>query len=121
METSQDSNHMGTWLEVLSWIASLEKRYYFNPQNNDSCNDRVFWHSALELTILWGRALSLKEIWHGNSTVPEVRVLTFCSRVQLIILDKILEKIKTHLTGRDLFERSEIQSIISFLESNFKV
>lgn len=51
--------------------------------------------------MLWARALSLKEIWHGNSTVPEVRVLTFCSRVQnfffffcltklsVIILDKI--------------------------------
>lgn len=79
---------MGTCLEVLCWITGLEKMSYFNSQNNDSCNDRVFWHSALELTMLWGRALSLKEIWHGNSAVPEVRVLTLCFRVQLIFLDK---------------------------------
>lgn len=81
---------MGTWLELLCWITSLEKMCYCNPQNNDSCNDKVFWHSALELTILWIRALLLKEIWHGNSMVPEVRVLTFCYRVQLFFLDNIV-------------------------------
>lgn len=75
---------MGTWLEVLCWISSLEKTCYFNPRNSDSCNDKIFWHSALELTMLWARALSLKESWHGNSTMPEGRVLTFCSRVQII-------------------------------------
>lgn len=78
--------------------------------------------------MLWGRALSLKEIWHGNCIVPEVRLLTLCSRMQHIsfkketkLLSIILLGEKTHLSGRDSSERKQIPNMISFLESNIKV
>lgn len=41
------------------------------------------------------------------------------AKLPLIVLEE--KKQKTSLTGRDLFERNQIPSIISFLERNFKV
>lgn len=77
------------------------------------------------MLVLWGRALSLKGIWHGNCIVPEVRLLTLCSRMQLISLDKTSlnnnRGKKPCLTGRDPSERKQIPNMISFLEGNIKV
>jgi len=69
--------------------------------DNDSCDDDVFQHTALKLTmlVLWGRALSIKEIWHGNFIVPEVRLLSFSSRMQLT-LDK--NSVNNNTRGKNL-------------------
>lgn len=85
---NQKSSHTGTWLEVLCWITSLENVCL--TWDYDRCGYNISRHSVLELTnlVLWVRARTLKEIGHGNCIVPEARLLTLCSRMQFISLDK---------------------------------
>lgn len=83
-----------------------------------------FCHRIHELTtaVLWGRVLSWEEIWHGNCIVPQVKLLTLGSRMQLISLYNIsiIMLVKNILTGGGVWLHDVSWVWLSLVECDIK-